>query len=279
MQPAVSSEEPGQQGRPPARHHHGEFPLEALLAEKAARGATVQVVIPARDEATTIGPIVSAVRRGLMEGSGLVDALVVVDDASSDETAAVARRSGAQVVAGPGEGKGEAMARALSLFAPEPESLVVFLDGDVTDFEPHFVTGLLGPLLCSEQVELVKGCYDRPLGPSGSGGGRVTELVAKPALSLYFPDLCGLAQPLSGETALRASLAKETGLAGGYAVEVALLIDTYLLAGTSAIAEVDLGVRHHRNRRLAELVPQASEVLAAVLERAGALRREGGGAR
>ncbi len=249
----------------------GALPLEALLAGKQARSALVQVAIPARDEEATIGPIVETIRRELMDEVGLVDTLVVVDDASSDGTAAAAARAGAEVVSGPGEGKGEAMASALSLFPPERESLVVFLDGDVTGFGAHFVTGLLGPLLTGEEVELVKGRYARPLDAAGRGGGRVTELVAKPALSLYFPPLAAIDQPLAGETALRASLAKEVGLAGGYAVEVALLIDTYLLAGPGAIAEVDLGVRRHRNRPLGELVPQAHEVLTAILGRAGVL--------
>lgn len=269
MQPTLSRSEAA-----PARYSHSQFEPAELEARKLAQQITVHVAIPARDEAATIAPIVETVRRALIEQVALVDDLVVVDDRSTDATAAKARAAGAEVVTGPGKGKGEAMAFGLSLFPPSEKALVVFLDGDVEDFAPHFVTGLLGPLLTDPGVELVKGAYARPPGPGGAGGGRVTELVAKPALSLYFPELAALSQPLAGETALRASLGKELSFAPGYAVEVAALIDTYQLAGLQAIAEVDLGERRHRNRPLAALVPQAEQVLGAILQRAGAL---GGG--
>lgn len=257
--------------RPPATFSHRDFALEALVATKNEEGALVHVVIPARDEEATIGPIVETVRALTVKG-GLVDDLLVVDDASRDETAAVAKAAGADVTAGPGLGKGEAMAAALAELPLSPKSLVVFLDGDVSGFAPHFVTGLVGPLLTDPSIDLVKASYKRPLGGSPTGGGRVTELVAKPALRAFFPELASLSQPLSGETALRASLASRVELAGGYAVEVALLIDAYLLGGTSSIAEVDLSERRHRNRELAELVPQAEAVLGAVLARAGVRR-------
>jgi glucosyl-3-phosphoglycerate synthase len=256
-----------------SRHSHHHFAPGELQGRKLDQQVTVHVAIPARNEAATIAPIVETIRRLLIERVALVDELVVVDDGSVDATAERARSAGAEVVRGPGKGKGEAMAHALSLFPPSERALVVFLDGDVEDFGPHFVTGLLGPLLTEPGIELVKGAYARPPGPGGAGGGRVTELVAKPALSLYFPELALLSQPLAGETAMRASLAKELSLAPGYAVEVAALIDTYNLAGLKAIAEVDLGERHHRNRPLRELVPQAEQVLGAILERAGALGR------
>lgn len=267
MEPSPTT--PGGDAPRPALYHESEFALEELTSQKRAQGASVHVAIPARDEEATIAEIVATVRRELMGADGLVDTLVVVDDASKDATAGLAAEAGAEVVAGPGEGKGEAMAVALSLVEPSRDALVVFLDGDVTGFGSHFVTGLVGPLLREPRLELVKARYERPLGPGGSGGGRVTELVAKPALSLFFPELSGFGQPLAGETALRASLAKELDLAGGYAVEVALLIDAYLLTGTDGLAEVDLGERRHRNRGLGELVPQSREVLAAVLARAG----------
>ncbi len=256
----------------------GDFPTSELVEAKRSSATRVQVCIPAKDEEATIGSIVSTVRRELVDDLGLVDDLVVVDDASRDATARRARGAGARVVAGPGLGKGQAMEAGVAALSElsergdgSPEGIVVFLDGDVDGFEACFVTGMLGPLLCSPAIELVKGCYRRPIGDDPHGGGRVTELVAKPALELCFPALGGLRQPLAGETAARASLLRDVRLAPGYAVEVALLIDAYRLRGTRAIAEVDLGVRRHRNRPLAALVPQAKEVLATILERSGAL--------
>jgi glucosyl-3-phosphoglycerate synthase len=145
--------------------------------------------------------------------------------------------------------------------------LLVFIDADVTNFSPHFVTGLLGPLLLEDSFNLVKGFYDRPLGEAPDGGGRVTELTAKPIIDLCFPHLSAIQQPLAGETAARRHVLEKCGLADGYAVELALLIDVAALYGVETIAQVDLGVRVHRNRPLAELRPQATDILRAALAR------------
>jgi glucosyl-3-phosphoglycerate synthase len=147
--------------------------------------------------------------------------------------------------------------------------LLVYLDADVTNFSPHFVTGLLGPLLTEESTTLVKGFYERPLHGAPGGGGRVTELVARPAIDLLFPELSGIHQPLAGETAAPRWVLEKCGLADGYAVELALLIDVATRFGVETIAQVDLGVRVHRNRPLSELRPQAVDVLRAALDRAG----------
>jgi len=165
----------------------------------AAKGnARILVCIPARDEVRTIGAIVSCVRRHLLEAAGLVDEILVVDDGSRDGTGGEALRHGVAVVGGPGLGKGEAMAATKGR-----GDYVVYLDEDVENFAAHYVTGLLGPLLGGSGLLMVKGSYTRPLGGHPTGGGRVTELVAKPLISLLFPDLCGVDQPLAGETALR----------------------------------------------------------------------------
>jgi len=260
---------------PIATYDHREFTVGALCAAKAGR--RVSVCIPARNEEATIGRILDAVRGELVEGAGLVDELLVVDDASSDRTVAVALASGASVVpadgysrlatAGdPASGKGQAMRSGLDASTGE---IVVFLDGDVDNFGAHFVTGLLGPLFASEKTMLVKACYTRPILGSATGGGRVTELVARPILALLFPELAGVVQPLAGEVALRRPALLGLELASGYGVEIAMLIDVAARHGTSTLAQVDLGVRSHRNRPLHELAPQAREVLAAALERAG----------
>lgn len=255
--------------------------VEELLEAKA--GQRVAVCLPAHNEERTIGGIVSTTSLELV-GRGLVDELVVVDDASTDATAEVAARAGARVVpsvasgepAGPPasgpRGKGAALARALEATSAE---LVVFLDADVENFGPHFVTGLLRPLLEDPRVVLVKGRYERPLNGAPTGGGRVTELVARPALSLLFPELAALAQPLAGETALRRSGVEGLELSPGYGVEIGLLVDVARRHGLEAIAEVDLGVRVHRNRSLAELAPEARDVLAALLARVGVVTVRG----
>ena len=233
-------------------------------------GARVAVCIPARDEAATVGQVVGGVRTALMGRGGLVDELVVVDDGSLDTTAQVASRAGARVVrsspfAGP-LGKGGAMRAGLAATASE---VVVFLDADVTTFRPHYVSGLVGALLARPGTALVKGCYARPLHGRPTGGGRVTELVARPVISLLFPHLAAVAQPLAGETAAWRSVLEEVGLADGYGVEMALLLDVAERFGTASIAQVDLGTRAHRNRSLEELAPMARAVIAAALSRAG----------
>ncbi len=243
----------------------------ALVEHKGAR--RVSVCIPARNEAATIGPIVASTVRSLTAATGgqpLVDEVMVVDDGSDDRTGELALAAGARVVATgrePGErgGKGQAMRAALK--AAEGD-VIVFVDADVTNFGPHFVTRLLGPVLSDESVTLVKGYYQRPLHGAPAGGGRVTELVAKPVIDLFFPHLAAIEQPLAGETAAHRWVLEKCGLADGYAVELALLIDVAARFGVGTIAQVDLGIRVHRNRPLAELRPQATDILRASLARA-----------
>ncbi|HZT65863.1 MAG TPA: glucosyl-3-phosphoglycerate synthase [Acidimicrobiales bacterium] len=255
------------------RFHHGQFSPPELAAAKAASGASVTVCLPCRDEAATVAPIVACLRSVLVP-TGLVDEVLVVDDASSDETAAVAARAGARVVAagaGPwGPGKGGAMWEGLR--AAEGD-IVVFCDADVVNFGPHFVTGLLGPLLADPALALVKAFYDRPLDGVPGGGGRVTELVARPVISLLFPHLSTVVQPLAGECAGRRSALEQLPFTHGYGVELGLLIDLASRFGVGALAQVDLGERIHRNRPLSELSGQATAVLRAALDRAGTTDR------
>ncbi|MHB8431530.1 MAG: glucosyl-3-phosphoglycerate synthase [Acidimicrobiales bacterium] len=254
-------------GEPPGRFTAGDFDPAALL--NAKEGRRVAVCIPARNEASTVGDVVRAVVSELTDSGGglpLIDEVVVVDDHSGDTTAEQARRAGGRVVVagGPVSGKGQAMRVAAEAVDAD---LVVFVDADVTNFGPHFVTGLLGPLLIDDSFALVKGFYQRPFHGADEGGGRVTELMAKPVIDLLFPHLAAVEQPLAGETAIRRCVLDKCELADGYAVELALLIDVSTIFGVSAIAQVDLGRRVHRNRPLTELRPQATDVLQAALER------------
>jgi GTP cyclohydrolase I len=204
----------------------------------------------------------------------LVDELIVVDDGSADGTAPAAMAAGADVVPietllpeeGPGQGKGNVIWRSL---AASNGDLVCWIDADIRNFELHFITGLLGPLLTDPRLEFVKGHYRRPLDGQPTGGGRVSELVARPLLSRFFPDLAGFAQPLAGEYAGRRSLLESVPMVEGWGVEVALLIDAWRSVGAGGLAQVDLGVREHRNRTLDELAVSAMAVLTTVLQRAG----------
>jgi glucosyl-3-phosphoglycerate synthase len=250
--------------------HHGEFPTGLVLEAKARTGRTVSVCIPARNEGSTVGSVVRAVVQPFLAthgGNGLVDEVIVIDDGSRDDTSAQAREAGARVVSGPGGagGKGQAMATALGASSGE---VVAYLDADVANTTPAFVTGLLGPLLTTDDVALVKGFYTRPLHDDPTGGGRVTELVARPVLELLFPELSDVRQPLAGETAAHRWVFEKVGFADGYGVELGLLIDVAQALGADRLAQVDLGERIHRNRPLHELRPQAVDVMRAALARA-----------
>ena len=252
--------------------HWNDWTLDALL--ELRRRTTVSLVVPARNEAATVGDVVARVRKRLMETVDLLDEIVVIDSDSTDDTSAVAAGAGALVHRaadirpdlGTFPGKGEAMWK--SLFVTRGE-LIVFMDADLLDWDTHFVPGLLGPLLTQPDVELVKGFYERPFGDTPYEGGRVTELVARPLISLLFPALTGLHQPLAGEWAVRRSLFEALSVPTGYAVELAALIDTVAGRGTAAIAQVDLGRRAHRHQSLRDLGGMAREIMAMALARSG----------
>jgi glucosyl-3-phosphoglycerate synthase len=255
-------------GEDTGRYDSGLFDPFALADSK--QGRRVSVCIPARNEAATVGPIVNSIVSALTASPGgapLVDEVVVIDDGSIDQTAHQAVLAGARVIATDtlGGGKGQAMRSALK---SADGDIIAFVDADVTNFGPHFITGLLGPVLLDESVTLVKGFYQRPLHGAPDGGGRVTELTAKPIIDLLFPHLASIEQPLAGETAAPRWILETCGLADGYAVELALLIDVAARFGVETIAQVDLGVRFHRNRPLSELRPQATDILRAALARA-----------
>ena len=226
-------------------------------------GLTIAACIPARNETTTIEPIVHTCTA--LAEVGLLDEVVIVDDGSTDDTGARARRAGARVVQNlQDQGKGQALRCGL---AHTRSDVVVFLDADVTNFSGRFVTLLVAPLLRSEKTQLVKAAYRRPLDGQAGEGGRVTELLARPLLERFFPELAHIAQPLAGECAVRRSALEAAPLADGYGIEIGLLIDIYKRFGIEAIAEADLDERIHRNRPLHQLRPHAREVLDAVMQR------------
>jgi glucosyl-3-phosphoglycerate synthase len=241
----------------------------------ARKGSTtISVCLPARDEGRTIGGIVAAIRRPLVEDQPLVDEIIVVDDGSSDDTAAAAIAAGATVVSTaepfgeltPGTGKGEALWRGL---AASTGDLVVFCDADITDFDTRFIIGLVGPLLVDPTVLFVKGFYERPDTHAPGTGGRTTELVARPVITLLFPSLTRIVQPLSGEYAARRTVLERVPFVQGYGVDLGLLVDVEARCGPAAVAQVDLVSRHHRNRSLDELSPQALSILQTAFARAG----------
>lgn len=249
----------------------------AVLA--AAKGDTrVSILIPARDEAATVGAIVTTLRTELMERLALIDEIIVIDSHSTDDTAAVARTAGATVFhvdeilphLGGRRGKGEAMWKALAVMSGD---IGIYLDADVEEFSADFVIGLLGPMLLDDGLVFVKAFYDRPWasGPSrSSGGGRVTELVARPLILDRVPGLSGFVQPLAGECAFRADTLRAIPFVSDYGVDIGLMIDVLREHGLSAMAQVDLGHRRHRHQDLAALSAMAQHVQAAFDLRADA---------
>jgi len=251
--------------------HHATFSPDRLRAARRDVETTVSVCLPARDEESTIGRIVEIVRDRLIR-PGIIDEMVVIDDHSTDATARVARRAGARVVPaeailadyGPGHGKGEVLWKSLHVTGGD---VVVWCDADIERFDERFITGIIGPMLCDESVWFSKGFYTRPEA-GGEGGGRVTELVARPLLSSFFPALCEFRQPLSGEYGGRRQFLEQVPFVEGYGVDVGLLIDLARHFGTDGMVQVDLDVRHHRNRPLSELGPQALAVAQTILHKA-----------
>jgi glucosyl-3-phosphoglycerate synthase len=247
-----------------------------LVARKGGR--KVSVVLPALNEEATVGAIVTAILPMTLGERPLVDELVVIDSGSTDDTIAVAEAAGARVVrrtdvvghVQPVPGKGEVLWRSL---AATTGHIIVYLDSDLVDFDPAFVPGLIGPLLTNDDVALVKGFYRRPLrletAEIDTGGGRVTELLVRPLLAALRPQLCGIVQPLGGEYAATRELLESVPFAAGYGVEIGLLLDTHSLLGLNGLAQVNLGVRKHRNRSLVSLGVMARQILAAALHRCG----------
>jgi glucosyl-3-phosphoglycerate synthase len=257
--------------------HHSQFePPAKLRAAKEQLGLTISVCLPTRDEAATVGGIVRNLRRNLVERSRLVDEIVVMDAGSSDATVAIAQAEGAKAFfehevlpgEGPGSGKGEALWK--SLYACQGD-LICWIDADIRNFHPRFAYGLLGPLLRHPEVQYVKAFYERPIRERNAlratGGGRVTELLARPLINLLWPELAGIVQPLSGEYAGRRETLEQVPFFSGYGVELGLLVDIAARFGVDAIAQVDLDRRVHRNQDMQALGRMSFGILQAAFLR------------
>jgi glucosyl-3-phosphoglycerate synthase len=249
---------------------HAEFSAARIAAR---REESISICLPARNEERTIGPIVAALMP-LVE-RGTIDQVVVVDD-STDGTGEIAQRLGAEVYRqsellpqfGPIMGKGDALWRSLTVLHGD---IVCVLDADSENFSEHFACGMIGPLIENSHLSFVKGFYRRPFRQAGvtlpEGGGRVTELTARPLINLFYPDLAGVRQPLAGELAARRDLLHRLPFLTGYGVDIALLIDAYRDSGLGSIAQVDLDTRQNDHQQLADLGPMAFSVLRAVTSR------------
>lgn len=247
--------------------------VSELAARKRHQGVSISVVVPARNEAATIAGVLEALAP-LAET--LIDELVVMDGGSDDDTAAIAVRAGARVhddssvlpEHGPCLGKGDALWRSLAVTSGD---ICAFIDSDIHNPGPQFVYGLLAPLLADDEVRLAKAFYDRPLVEGGKtqrgGGGRVTELLARPLLNLFWPPLAGLVQPLAGEYAGRRDLLESIPFFTGYGVELGMLVDTLERHGIDAIAQVDVGERIHRNQPIDALSRMAFSIAQVAMTR------------
>ncbi|MFT4177033.1 MAG: glucosyl-3-phosphoglycerate synthase [Luteolibacter sp.] len=258
---------------PTTFHCHQFADARALLKLK---NEPITVCIPTLNEAETIGPIVETLRRELMLDVPLVDELLVIDSGSTDATRDLAASAGATVhlasdIApehGHHRGKGENLWKSLHASTGR---IVCFIDGDIADFHSGFVTGLIGPLLHHPEIDYVKAFYERPLlqddGTHTSGGGRVSEILIRPLLSLFYPELSAIYQPLSGEYAARRTLLETLPFPVGYGVEIAHLIDLHHTGRLPHLAQTDLVRRVHRNRHDAELGQMAFSLLQVIFRR------------
>ncbi len=257
-------------------HSHEFNDLKRLVELKQAQGLTISLGLPALDEAETVGRVIATIKRALMERVPLLDEIVLIDSNSTDATRQIAEQQGVPVYIhqqvlpqyGAYVGKGEALWKSLYVLRGD---LIAWVDTDITNIHPRFVYGLLGPLLREPRVQYVKGFYRRPIHVNetlhDSGGGRVTELVARPMLNLFYPELSGVVQPLSGEYAGRRTALEQLSFFTGYGVETGLLIDLLETFGLPAIAQCDLEERIHQNQDLTALGKMSFQILQVFIRR------------
>lgn len=257
--------------------HSREFAsLERLLALKQEQGLTISLGLPALNEAETVGAVISTVKGALMDQAPLLDEIVLIDSGSTDATRQIAADLGIPVYIhhellpqyGAYDGKGEALWKSLYVLKGD---IIAWIDTDIKNIHPRFVYGILGPLLHDPTIQYVKGFYRRPLKEGdktvAGGGGRVTELTARPFINLFFPELSGIVQPLSGEYAGRRAALERMPFFSGYGVETGLLLDILEEFGLGAIAQVDLLERVHHNQPLPSLSKMSFAIMQVVFSR------------
>jgi len=258
-------------------YHADEFvDLEALISLKQKQNLIISLALPALDEEETVGRVIQTIKKALMDDVPLLDELVLIDSTSSDRTREIAEKQGIPVFIhqellpqyGARQGKGEALWKSLLVTKGD---IILWIDSDIVNIHPRFVYGLIGPLLLRPEIQLVKGFYQRPLRVGdklqAGGGGRVTELMARPLLNLFYPELSGLIQPLAGEYGGRRSALERLPFSSGYGVEIGLLIDTLECFGVRAIAQVDLEERIHHNQSLEALSKMSFTILQTVFHK------------
>ncbi|MFZ3062519.1 MAG: glucosyl-3-phosphoglycerate synthase [Actinomycetota bacterium] len=250
--------------------------IPKLISLKTEQNLTISVCLPTLNSGKTLDLILRILKEILIDEYPLIDELAIVDSRSSDNTVEIAQRRGVKVFFDdecltdlpPGSGKGEALWKSLYFLKGD---IIAWLDSDIKNIHPRFVYGSIGPLLTDKTIGYVKGFYQRPLRTEGltreTGGGRVTELVARPLLNLFYPELSGLIQPLSGEYAGRRDVLESIPFLTGYGVEIGLLIDIAKKFGLNAIAQVNLEKRVHNNQSLKALGRMAFGVMQAAFQR------------
>ena len=261
-------------------YHHSDFDdLAGLVAAKRRLGVSISLCIPALNEAPTIGKEIVIFRSELMHRYPLLDEIAVLDSGSTDATREVARDFGADVYLADDilphlprhRGKGENLWKAIYQLRGD---IIVYIDADIRNIHPRFVYGLVGPLLARPEIGYVKAFYERPMAMATetrpTGGGRVTEILVRPLLSLFFPELATIIQPLSGEYAARRDVLERLQFPIGYGVETSHLIDVHHRHGLEAIAQTDLDRRVHYNQDTQALGKMAFRILQAFLRRATA---------
>lgn len=260
------------------RFSHTQFGIEELQEIVERDGCKITVIIPGKEVAGTIASVITNSVRPLI-AAGVVSRLVVIDAASQDGTGEIAAAHGAEVIQrrdiapelGPSRGKGDALWRALLVTDGD---IVAFLDGDTCDPDPAHLIGIIGPLLLQDGIQMVRASFDRPF-KSASGdvtpneGGRVTEILARPLLNSYWPELAGFSQPLAGEFAARRDLLEKLSFPVSYGVEIATLIDTYELLGLGGLAQADVGCRLNCHQPLRKLAVMSQEIMCTAMRRAG----------
>ncbi|MFP6901642.1 MAG: glucosyl-3-phosphoglycerate synthase [Opitutales bacterium] len=257
--------------------HHSEFwDLRQLVEEKERKGLKISLCIPALNEEKTIGKEIIIFRSELMDRYPLVDEFAVIDSGSTDQTREIAASFGAEVYlsadilpeTGFKLGKGENLWKAIHQLEGD---IICYVDADISNIHPRFVYGLVAPLIWQDQISYVKAFYDRPLNYSSgirpSGGGRVTEILVRPLFSLFFPELTGIIQPLSGEYAVRREVLERIPFPIGYGVETSHLLDVYEKWGLSAFAQTDIDQRVHRNQTTNALGKMSFGILQTFLKR------------